>query len=181
MAWGRLGRKALVVLGSLIAAAAYAEERHQLTLPSEPTPLPQSRLSLGINYTGGQVRWRLSRRWAMEGRIQVGSADSDYGKVHADVFGLRGYRFFRRPTWERMVGYVGGEGAYAKANAEGSSYSVHGFAVGAFGGMDYWFARRCFVGADIGPYVISLRESQTGLTSTDLDFVVNTSLNVVLF
>ncbi len=146
--------------------------------PSGP-PTPRERLSIGVNYTGGQVRWRLSTRWAAEGRMQFGSADSNYGKVHSQIFGLRGYRFF--PFRERMTWYAGGEAAYVKADTDSSSYNTSGFAFGTFGGLEYRVLPRVSVGVDIGPYVISLKEKQTGLTSTGLDFVINTALNFYLF
>jgi len=60
-----------------------------------PQAAREHRLGLGVNYTGGQLRWRFNRRWSVEGRYQQGSASSDYGTVTAHVFGLRGYRFFR--------------------------------------------------------------------------------------
>src|SRR5262249_48010720 len=68
--------------------------------PSGPV-LPRQRLALGVNYTGGQIRWRLSPRWAFEGRAQFGNAESNVGKVHSEVFGLRGYRFYRLGQSER--------------------------------------------------------------------------------
>ncbi len=145
------------------------------------TPQPRERLGIGLNYTGGQVRWRLSSRWAMEGRVQFGSADSDFGRVRSNVFGLRAYRFLPFGQHERISWYLGGEGAYAKASSNSYNYSTTGFAFGGFGGLEYRLLSRLSVGADIGPYVISLKEQQTGLTSTGLDFVVNTALIFYLF
>jgi hypothetical protein len=151
-------------------------------LPEYSGPdLPTQRLSVGVNYTGGQLRWRLSPRWAAEGRMQFGSADSDYGQVHSQVFGMRLYRFAPLYMWERASWYLAGEADYAKADTNNSSYSTKGFAAGAVGGVELRIAKRLSVDADIGPYVISLKETQTNLTSTGMDFVVNTALNFYLF
>ena len=117
----------------------------------------------------------------MEGRFQFGSADSDAGNVHAQVYGLRGYRFLSLGGGDRISWYLGSEAAYAKANSSNTSYSTKGYAFGGFGGLEYRLLSRLSVGADIGPYVISLKESQTGLTSTGLDFVMNTALIFYLF
>jgi hypothetical protein len=145
---------------------------------------PKSRDSLyhwaaGASYTGFQLRYQFSCRWAVEGRAQFGSADSDYGKVSSKVFGIRGYRFF--PFRDYLAWYTGGEVAYARAQSDTTSYETKGFAAGGFGGMEYRIAKRVSVGVDIGPYIISLRETQTQMTQTSLDFVVNTAINFYLF
>jgi opacity protein-like surface antigen len=137
------------------------------------------RLALGVSYFGEQLRYEWSSRWATELRHQHGKASSDQGDVSADVFGLRGYRSFHRR--ERFSFYWGGEGAYAKANPSMSTYRVTGVALGAFGGMEYRVMKRITVNADLGPYVISLKEKQTNVSSTNLDFVLNTALNMYLF
>lgn len=142
---------------------------------------PHYHWAFGVSYTGAQVRYALSSRWAAEGRLQFGSADSHYGAVHSDVFGLRGYRFFSLRHSGHFVGYWGGEGDYAKAESRSSSYATKGMTAGAFGGLEYRVSPRVFIGVDIGPYVISLKETQTQTSSTGLDFVVNTGVNVFLF
>jgi hypothetical protein len=143
-------------------------------------PMPRDyRLALGVSYTGAQLRYDLSSRWAAEVRYQRGKASSDQGDVSANVFGLRGYRSFHRR--ERFSFYWGGEGAYADASPARSNYHVTGLALGAFGGVEYRVMKRVTVNADLGPYVISLKEKQTNVSSTNLDFVLNTALNVYLF
>ena len=137
------------------------------------------RWGLGINYTGAQLRYSRNRRWMWEGRYQQGKASSDYGRVTAQVFGFRGYRnFWGRRGWPL---YAGSELAYVTAKTNSSAYATKGFAAGAFGGVEYYVGKRLSVNADIGPYVITLREKQTDLTQTTLDFVLNTALVVHLF
>ena len=109
----------------------------------------------------------------------MGTADSNYGRVKANVVGLRGYRFI--PYRRSLAWYVGAEGDHADAHADSNSYDVSGFVLGAFGGMEYRILPRLAVSADVGPYMISLKEKQSGLSQTNLDFVVNTAINLYLF
>ncbi len=146
--------------------------------PSGPA-VPRAHLLVGLNYTGGQVRWMLSPRWAIEGRYQTGKASSDYGTVKSSVVGLRLYRFFERES--RFSFYAGPEMAHAEAKPETSNYRTTGFAAGVFGGVQCRVSSRLSVNADIGPYIISLKEEQTKLNSTNLDFVLNTAIVIRLF
>jgi hypothetical protein len=156
------------------------------SFPSNSSMIPHYKWAVGASYTGGQVRYQFSPRWALEMRYQFGSADSDYGTVRANVWGLRGYHFYPVGLRERFSWYWGGEGAYAKTNSLGTSggesnLRVSGFAVGAFGGIEYRVLPRIAVSTDIGPYLISLKESDSGISSTGLDFVVNTAINFYIF
>jgi hypothetical protein len=144
-----------------------------------PSGAPAHRLALGFSFIGGQVRWSFTKKWAAEFQFQTGKASSHYGDVRANVFGLRAYRFLK--NWRRMAFYAGPEVAYAEATAEEASYKTTGMVIGAFGGFDYYVAKRFSLGIDIGPYLISLKEKQTGLSQTNLDFVVNATLNWHLF
>lgn len=168
----------LLYFGVLWVPAVWAKDIPKMPLPYESN-LPHDRLSIGINYTGGQIRWNLSSRWAAEGRYQEGTSSSNYGDVTARVFGLRGYRFLHPEN--RVAFYWGAEGAYATAKPVSSSYKVTGLAIGGFGGLEYRVARRISIDADLGPYVISLTEKQTHTSTTNLDFVFNTALLVRLF
>jgi len=76
--------------------------------------------------------------------------------------------------------YWGTEAAYATAKPQTSTYKTKGFAFGAFGGVEYRLSRHLSINADLGPYVISLHESQTSTGSTNLDFVVNSAFLVKL-
>src|SRR5262245_48613350 len=89
----------------------------------EPAPLvlnPRAgdrlyHLAVGVSYTGFQLRYQFSSKWAAEARYQFGKAESNYGDVQADVFGLRGYRFI--PYRRHLSWYVGAEAAHAHAKA----------------------------------------------------------------
>src|SRR5258708_6048079 len=176
--------RAMAVVLTLIPTWVFGQDGYR-DIPRVPEPsgpdLPAQRLSIGVNYTGGQLRYRMSSRWAAEGRIQFGSADSNYGQVHSQVFGVRLYRFAPLHVWERASWYVAGEADYAQASSNSYNYATKGFAAGAVGGLEFRIAKRVSVDADIGPYVISLKETQTNLTNTGMDFIVNTALNFYLF
>lgn len=149
-------------------------EPHNPQLVLLDSPPPRERLSLGVNFIGGQIRYNLNARWAAELRYLTGAADSDAGRVRSSVIGFRGYRMFAPE--HRWHGYVGAEIAHASAKSEHYNYSAVGFAAGAFGGFRYHLTRRLAFEADIGPYVISLREERTQLKSSNLDFVLDTAL-----
>lgn len=137
------------------------------------------RWGLGVNYLGAQLRYYFSSRWALEGRYQQGKASSDAGDVKAQVYGLRLYRYFHPER--RFVLYWAGEGDRAAAKSETGGYKVEGFTIGAVGGFEFKVASRVGLAIDLGPYVISLKERQTQLSETNLDFVLNTALVVHLF
>lgn len=163
----------------------------QLVEPYEP-PLPR-RLSLGINDLGAQLRLHVNRTWAGELRYLTGSASSDVGIVRANVFGLRGYRFFSER--HHFTLYAGLEAAFVSTsirsyNANNGPTSVanssgfgetSGYALGGFGGVEYRVGRRVALDLDVGPYMIGLQEKVTHVSQANLDFVLDTAINVYLF
>jgi hypothetical protein len=163
-----------------------------LVVPEEP--LPPRHLSLGINDLGEQCRVHFGRNWAIEQRFLTGNSSSDLGTVQAFVFGLRGYRFL--PEHRRLRLYMGLEADYVTTslkgggNTSGNPNSVanisgfgqtSGYAMGAFGGVEYRLMKRVALDLDIGPYMIGVKEKLTGVSDSSLDFVANTAINVYLF
>jgi hypothetical protein len=159
---------------------------------SESSALPR-RVSIGFNNLGGQLRFHFRRDWAVEQRFLMGEASSNVGTVHANVFGLRGYRFFEeRHRWRF---YAGIEGDYVHTslrsvdttNNPNSIATISGFgetsgyAVGGFGGVELRLFRRLGLDFDVGPYIIGLKEKVTQASDSTLDFVANTAINVYLF
>jgi len=173
------------------AVARAPAAKGTLVVPEEPL-LPRH-LAIGFNDLGGQLRLHLRPSWAVEGRFLMGSANSDFGQVHANVFGMRGYRFFEERR--RFQLYAGVEGDYVhtslrSVDTTGNSNSIatisgfgetSGYALGAFGGVEYRFWKRLAIDFDIGPYMIGLQEKVTHVSDATLDFVANTALNVYLF
>src|SRR5262249_19088864 len=96
----------------LAVRTAWAKDL-QGSLVLQDETAPRERLAIGLNYTGAQLRWGLSSRWALEGRYQESTAQSNYGDVTARVFGMRSYRFLHPEN--RFPFYWGAEAAYATA------------------------------------------------------------------
>ncbi len=177
------GRRLLVCcLGQLLITAFQAGgvmAEDALVLPDHAVLRPDSlaprrHVALGVNYTGGQLRYRFRSPWAVELRYQQGTASSDYGDVKSQVVGLRGYHFYKRDR--PLAYYLGTEIAHVEAKPEASNYRASGFAAGAFGGMEFRVTKNIGLGIDIGPYMISMEEVQTHISQTNLDFILNTGL-----
>ncbi len=111
----------LEVIGPPVSLVWARESQGSLVLPEAGPSAARDHLALGFNYTGAQVRWELSRHWALEGRYQRGTARSQYGDVTAQVFGVRAYRFLR--TSSRLPLYLGSEIASATGKPETSNQS----------------------------------------------------------
>ena len=173
--------------GVSISSSAATRER------SEPSPEPE-RLAIGVNDLGGQLRFHVAPNWAAEFRFLTGSSSSNVGNIHSTVFGLRGYRFFRERR--RCKLYVGVEGGYAQTSIRGSGSSgspagnlnngarfgnTSGYAGGGFGGIELRPLNRVAIDADMGPYLIGLKEKITGASDSSWDFVLNAAVNVYLF
>jgi hypothetical protein len=165
------------------------------TEAARAVPAP-SRLSIGVNDLGGQLRLHVTPAWAVEARGVFGSASSNEGSIHSMVLGLRGYRFFSEHR--RCKLYLGLEGDYAKTSirtvnladnstpgggipGEPGFGNTSGYAVGGFAGLEFHVARRIAIDLDMGPYLIGLKEQATGTSASNWDFVVNTALNFYLF
>jgi hypothetical protein len=115
------------------------------------------------------------------------------GTIHANVFGLRGYRFFSERRRCRF--YLGIEGDYVHTsirsvdttNNPNSIATISGFgetsgyAMGGFGGVEFRLLKRIALDVDVGPYMIGLQEKVTKTSDASLDFVANTAINVYLF
>ena len=155
-------------------------------------PLPRH-MSIGFNDLGEQLRIHLGPDWALEQRFLMGNSSSDLGTVHANVFGIRGYRFL--PEHRRLRLYMGLEGDYVttslrSVNTTGNPNSIatisgfgqtSGYALGGFGGVEFRLLKRIALDLDIGPYMIGVKEKVTSVSDASLDFVANTAINVYLF
>lgn len=150
-------------------------------------------MALGINDLGAQLRLHLNPDWAAEVRYLRGTASSDVGTIDANVFGVRGYRFFSEHHHFQL--YAGLEAAYVSTSIRSYNNSnpptsvanvsgfgdTSGYATGGFGGVEYRLGRRVAIDLDIGPYMIGLQEKVTSVSDASLDFVLDTAINVYLF
>jgi hypothetical protein len=176
-------------LSALPTSAAFAAEN------DSPAAAP-SRLSIGINDLGGQLRFHVTPAWAVEARMVTGSSSSNEGSISSLAAGLRGYHFFKEHR--RCKLYLGFEGDYAKTSirtvndtntstpgggiaGENGFGRTSGYAAGGFAGIEFHVARRIAIDLDMGPYLIGLKEQLTGTSASNWDFVVNTALNFYIF
>lgn len=136
-------------------------------------------LSLGLVYTGAQVRYRFGRRLGLEIRYLRDSATAGTGDVKADVLGGRIY-LFTRPQ-KQVTFFGGGEGASVSEKTEGSDQKIKGTALGGFGGVEYRVSKRFSLGLDVGLYNISLQKTTTSAQESGIDFVINSFLNFHVF
>jgi hypothetical protein len=185
------------ILPVLPASTAFAGENAVSTSVARgadsvvPLPAPL-RLSFGVNDLGAQLRFHVGPEWAGEARFMFGTSSSEVGSIRSQVFGLRGYRFFKERR--RCKLYLGLEGDRARTSIRsfnpnsGSSIandpgfgSTSGYAVGGFAGVEFHAARRVAVDLDMGPYLIDLKEKVTGASASNWDFVMNTAVNFYLF
>ena len=134
-----------------------------------------SKLALGVNYTGAQARCGLTPRTALEARYQSGES----GDVSASAVGLRLYRFLREAG--RYRAFFGGELAALSGDTKDRRYGTSGFAAGAFFGIETRPVRSIAIGLDAGPYFIALKERKSKLSSSGLDFVLDTYAVFYLF
>lgn len=177
------------ILSASTASTAFAAE--DVSSAAAPT-----RLAIGINDLGGQLRLHVTPSWAVEARAVTGNASSNEGSIHSMVLGLRGYHFFKERR--RCKLYLGLEGDYAKTSirsvnagnsatpdggvtGESGFGNTSGYAAGGFAGIEFHVARRIAIDLDMGPYLIGLKEQATGTSASNWDFVVNTALNFYLF
>ncbi|MEK6542985.1 MAG: hypothetical protein AABZ44_00910 [Elusimicrobiota bacterium] len=135
-------------------------------------------LAITIPYTGIGIHYNISPAWALEARYLTDKYDSDrFGDITSDVIGLRAQRYLlaARKVWP----FIGAETAYV--TSKNATYKTSGFASGAFVGAEFFTLRRASFGLDVGPYVVSLEEDRTKVSSTGLEFVINAFINLYVF
>ena len=168
-----------LLLGPILfsGARAFAEDEAPL----------RRKFGLGLTYLGGSLRYGFLKSWTAEFHFYYDKATADNGDVTANVVGARVYRFFK--AGQKLQPYAGLEGDYVSAKLkDGGSYgggsldySASGSALGGFGGVEYYFLKRLSISLDAGPYFVSLKEKQTSLKDSGVDFVINTSVNFYFF
>jgi hypothetical protein len=133
------------------------------------------KLAVGTTYIGAQLHWGFAEKWAVEARVLTGEAQSSVGNVTSTAAGLRGYRYFRRPS--RIRFFMGLEAASTRSYSKQYDYETSGVAFGVFGGTELYLLRRLSVGVDVGPYLLSskVRNSNTG--DANVSIVINSFMN----
>lgn len=153
--------KALLLLmslfasGCVFAAGAHAGDNDGL-------------LNLDINYPGAGLRYFFSDSTAVELRGQ-------YEKDVA-IGGARLYLFPWLFKKEGVVPYFGVEGDYG--SFKGDYAEGNGYAAGAFAGVEYFMGKSLSVQTDVGASYLSLKDKDTSLTQSGLEFILNLGVNI---
>jgi hypothetical protein len=108
--------------------------------------------------------------------MQGGSASDDAGKVTASTAGLRLYRFFwgeRNPRY-----YLGIAAAAVEATRKSSPFKTRGTAAGTFLGMELFWTRRVSFALDAGPYYLDIKENNTFISDSGVEFVADACVKV---
>lgn len=141
------------------------------------TPEPESVISsvpedlnwaVGINYPGGSLKMLFAGKFAAEAKVQ-----------YLDKIGVYGARLYYYPGGfgrsGRLKLFMGLEADYL--GFEGRVSKGSGVAAELFGGLEVFVARTLALQADMGPAFVSITDDSTSLSSSGLNFVLNTSLN----
>ena len=125
----------------------------------------EGKIGVGVNYPGLSVKY-LAKPWAVEAKGQFGSGIT--------VIGSRGYYYFpQKPGF-----FAGGEIDYISFDgnpSKGSGYALEGFI-----GYEHFVSPNFAISADFGPAHISLKDTETKLTESGIEFVTNIGLTYYL-
>jgi hypothetical protein len=120
---------------------------------------------IGVNYLGVGLKYFLSKKVGLEWKTQF-----DAGII---LTGVRGY-FYVRDLWKFLF-FAGIETDYVLFKTD--KITGDGFVYGIFIGSEYFLLKRVSIQLDIGPYGISLRDRNTGIMLSSMDYVVNFGIN----
>ena len=129
----------------------------------------KGKIGINVNYPGIGVKYFWKDKVALELR---GQSVNDEG-VEASVYGIRGYRYFKKLGM--IDTFVGLELDYAAFKTD--STNGNGYVIEAFAGGEYAFAKNFSMQMDIGPALVSLTDTSTSLSNPGLEYVVNFGVN----
>ena len=141
----------------------------------------QERLNLDINYPGAGLRYFFTDKMAFEVRGQFAdqtSKDTGPGAntiTSASVFGARLYRYTSSPS-RHLRPYLCLEGDYIAF--KGAYSNGNGAAAGAFAGVELFLTNLLSIQTDIGATYITIKDKDTALTDSGLDYVMNFGINI---
>lgn len=146
-----------------------------VTMPAKAEQYPH-KLAVGTTYIGAQLHWGFAEKWALEFRALTGEADSTTeGTVTGKAYGVRAYRYLRRPSRVRF--FFGGEVASTYSRSSTYDYETSGLALGGFGGTEIYLLKRLSVGLDVGPYLLSTKVRGGNTEEGEVTFVINSFMN----
>ena len=127
-------------------------------------------LNLNINYPGAGLRYFFSGSTALELRGQY--------EKDITVIGARLYLFQQLFKKEGYIPYLGIEGDYGSFKGEYSKGG--GFAAGGFAGVEYFLGRSLSVQTDVGASYLSLKDTDSALAQSGLEFILSLAVNIYL-
>ena len=165
-------RKFLLFIVIFLAVFQTASVRSETEAPEL-----KRKLGVGFAYIGGLIRYGFLKHWSAELHYLVGSADSNDGTVNSKLIGTRGYRHFR--VDHRLQFYTGL--GFDFASADSISIKSNGYLSGGFVGTEYYIFPRLSLGLDLGAYYLSLKDKNSSISDSGIDFILNTFLNFYIF
>jgi len=121
-------------------------------------------LGIGINYPGLSIKYGINSKNAIELKTQF----------EKDIFVIGPRYYYNFNSENRAVIFLGGEFDYVTFKGEYSKGT--GLAASIFIGGEYFISPKFGLGLDIGSVYIRLRDKDTSLSESGVDFVLNFSL-----
>jgi len=150
----------LLLLSLFVSGSAYVTSTHAAT--------NDGLLNLDINYPGAGLRYIFSDSTALELR----------GQYEKDI-ALGGARLYLFPWSFKKAGivpYLGVEGDYG--SFKGAYSKGAGYAAGGFAGLEYFLGKSLSVQTDVGASYLFLKDTDTALTQSGLEFTLNLGVNI---
>lgn len=119
---------------------------------------------LGLNFVGANFRYKLENK-ILEFKIQF--------EENIYIFGGRYYKFLK--TKNNLIFYIGIESDFI--NFKSNISKGTGFAFGGFVGVEKFLTKNFSINCDISPIITFLQDDNTKVSLTELNFVLNISLN----
>lgn len=148
-------------------AAAAASAAGARPLPRTPV---KRDLNVGVNYPGAALRYFVADGKALEllGQYQE----------HIFVGGLR-YYYYPAPFQQGgLCPYLAAEGDFT--SFKGSYAKGTGWGGGLFAGAEYFLGRRVSVQTDLGALYLAIKDKDTALGESGLEFIINLGFNIYL-
>jgi len=135
------------------------------------------RLSLGLTYVGGGIRWGFQKGWSSEVRYVTGQEGSAGGTVKAQFLSARAAKHWM--SGHRWAPYGAIEGGTLRA--ADSSRKASGTAFGLVGGIEFAMTRKLSITFEMGPYSIGLKDKVGGIGGQGTDIVLGSTFYWHLF
>jgi hypothetical protein len=145
---------------------------HTAALAGEPRPglgVPGAgSYNLGINYPGAALRYFVADGKALE----------LFGQGQDRIFtgGVRYYRYLGGLARAPLSPYLAGEAEYV--SFKGKYSKGGGWGGGAYAGVEYRLSRSVSLQTDLGALYISVKDKDTSLIESGMEFVLNLGFNI---